>query len=230
MKKLFGILCTGGLLAVGLPTMTAAQDMHVRDFVHEIYVEGVPYEKANAFDAEAVPILLEMLADRDESPYWANVTVTLCIIGDESAVDPLIEFIKKDDGTISDEVYRAKSSTVMALGYLINKTGNETALTYLIDSLDPQAWTRRGVRYRGRFQASTEARDTQLSTMAMLGLALSGRPEAAEALRNVPLRRFPGDFQAQASGAAEAALEAHQQIAEDGLAEYYKKARMGSGG
>lgn len=229
MKKLIGILCTAGLVACALPAMTTAQDMPVKDFVHEIHIEGVPYQKAAAFDADVVPALLEMLADKDESPYWANIAVTLCIIGDDRAVAPLIQFIAEDDGKISEDVYRAKSSTVMALGYLVNKTGNPVALKYLIDSLDPKAWAEREVKYLGPFQASTAARDSQLSTMAMLGLALSGRPEAAEALRKVPVRSFPGDFQAQVSGAAEAALTAHQQIAEQGLVEYYKKSRVSPG-
>lgn len=227
MKKILGILCAGSLLLAGLPTSTTAQDMDVQDFVHQIYVEGIPYELANAYDSTAVPTLLGMLADTTEAAYWANIAVTLCIIGDETAVDPLIDFIKEDQGALSSDVYRAKSSAVMALGYLVNKTGNATALTYLIESLNPTVWEEREVTYTGPFQASTAARDADLSTMAMLGLALSGHPDAAEALRNLTMTNFDETFQAQASGAAAAALEAHQQIADEGLVEYYRKAQAG---
>ncbi len=38
MKRLVGILCLGGLLLAGLPTTTAAQEMDIRDFVHQIYM------------------------------------------------------------------------------------------------------------------------------------------------------------------------------------------------
>ena len=225
MKRLVGILCLGGLLLAGLPTTTAAQEMDIQDFVHQIYIEGIPYEAANVYDSTAVPTLMEMLADTTEAPYWANIAVTLCIIGDPSYVDPLLDFIKADEGTLSDDVYRAKSSAVMALGYLINKTGDEKALNYLIESLDPNAWAQREVQYVGPYQASTAARDANLSTMAMLGLALSGRPEAAEALRNMPTTGFEAMTAEGVTSVAEAALEAHQQIVADGLVEYYRKAR-----
>ncbi len=227
MKKFLGILGLGGLLLAGLPSPATAQEMDVETFVQQIYVEGIPYEAANAYGAEAAPRLLEMLADSSQAPYWANIVVTLCIIGEESFVEPLIDFIKRDEGTLSEGIYRAKSSAVMALGYLINKTGNETALNYLIESLNPDVWGGpREVVWTGPFQASTEARDAQLSTMAMLGLALSGRPEAAEALRTTSMQRFE-ELQPGTSNLVDVALEAHQQIAEQGLAEYYRSQRAG---
>ncbi len=230
MKRLFWILCAGGLLCAGLPAGTAAQDMDVGDFVHQIYVEGIPYEAANAYGADAVPTLLAMLADTSEAPYWANVAVTLCIIGDESALDSLIGFIESDaPGELSDAVYRAKSSAVMALGYLINKTGNERALNYLVESAQPANWEAKNLTWRGPFQPNMDTRNVNLSTMAMLGLALSGRPEAAEALRTLSPDNFPRDFQPQVSGLIEVALEAHQQIAEQGLATYYQNQRAGFG-
>jgi len=220
MKKSLGILCLGGLLLAGLPTTTAAQEMDIRDFVHQIYIEGMPYEAANAYDSTAVPTLMAMLAASTESPYWANIAVVLCIIGDPIYVDPLIDFIKADQGTLTDEIYRAKSSAIMALGYLINKTGDENALNYLIESIDPGVWAQREVQYVGPYEASTEARDLNLSTMAMLGLALSGRPEALEALSRVTVPE--GAVDDPLAGVAAAAREAHQQIAADGLVEYYR--------
>ena len=138
-------------------------------------------------------------------------------------VDPLLDCFKADEVTLSDDVYRAKSSAVMALGYLINKTGDEKALNYLIESIDPGAWAQREVRYMGPFQANTEARDLNLSTMAMLGLALSGRPEALEALSRVTVPE--GVVDDPLAAVAAAAREAHQQIATDGLAEYYRQAQ-----
>ncbi len=224
MKRLLGILCAGSLLLAGLPTSTAAQEMTIQDFVHQTYFEGIPYEEANAYDASVADTLMAMLADSTEAPYWANIAVTLCIIGDPNYVDPLLDFIKADEGTLSDDVYRAKSSAVMALGYLINKTGDEKALNYLIESMDPSAWAQREVQYVGPFQANTAARDVNLSTMAMLGLALSGRPEAMAALTGVTTVLPSGDPDPLA-GVAESARQAHQQIATDGLAEYYRKAQ-----
>lgn len=225
MKRTYWMLCLSGVLLAALPISSSAQDMDIEDFVHQVYFEGIPYEEANAYDSAAVPSLLTMLADSTETPYWANIAITLCVIGDPSSVDPLLDFIKADEGTLSDDVYRAKSSAVMALGYLINKTGDENALNFLIESLDPNAWAQREVQYMASFQTSTEVRDTNLSTMAMLGLALSGRPEAAEALRNMSTTGFEAMTEEGVTSLAEAALETHQQITADGLLEYYRKAR-----
>lgn len=230
MKRFALLLGAAALLLALAPAETTAQEQQdIRDFVHQIYYQGVPYEEANAYDPEVVPTLLEMLNDTTETTYWANIAVTLAIIGDERAVDPLIAFIESGaEGTVDDAVYRAKSSAVMALGYLINKTGNQAALDYLVASLNPEVWeTQRDVGFRGEFQASTDERDANLSTMAMLGLALSGRPEAAEALRNVPTPRFGEGMQAQVTSVRDAALEALQEIQDKGLEGYYEDQRGG---
>ena len=230
MKAFLLFLFAGTLLLLALaPAETIAQDQDIRDFVTQIYYQGVPYDEANDYGPEVVPTLLEMLGDTTMTPYWANIAVTLSIIGDERAVEPLIAFIETGaDGTLDEAVYRAKSSTVMALGYLINKTGNEQALDYLVNSLNPEVWgSSRDVQFRSEFQASTDERDANLSTMAMLGLALSGRPEAAEALRSVSVPRFGQGFQAQVTSIRDAALEALQEIQDEGLEGYYEDQRGG---
>jgi hypothetical protein len=66
----------------------------------------------------------------------------------------------------------------------------------------------------------------QLSTMAVLGLALSGKPEARDAL--LSLQRAPKTagakrLQAQSYDTISEALSANQIIAEQGLAEYYRQ-------
>ncbi len=150
-----------------------------------------------------LPILLAMLNDPKEEPYWSNIVITLCIIGDASAAKSVIDFIEKDPaGNLSARYYTAKSSAVMALGYLINRMGSREALDYLKRSLDPKAWSERKIDWKATFQDSTTQRDTQLSTMAVLGLALSGHREAGDALRG--LRRRPPSPAAEAF-AAEAA-------------------------
>ena len=63
------------------------------------------------------------------------------------------------------------------------------------------------------------------ATVAILGLALSGRPEAAQALRALqqPATTEPQRaFQAQVSDLVSKALEEHQRIATQGLANYYR--------
>ena len=240
MKKLFITFCVISLVVLGYQGILLAlvngnrsddaELMNIRDFVRQTFIHGVPYEEASKYDSGMVPVLLEMLNDPAEEEHWANVAVTLCIIGDERTVDPLIAFIGKDvPGTLSHSHYVAKTSAIMAMGYLINKTGDEKALAYLQDSLKPEMWEERKTTWASPYQASTTDRNLQLSKMAILGLALSGHPAAAEALRSLqkPATTEAGKrFQAQVSDVVSEALRSHEMISKEGLAGYYRKSRF----
>lgn len=210
--------------------VSAEQPMDVKEFVRRIYVEGVPYEEASKYGPQDVPTLLQMLEDPKEEAYRTTIVVTLGIIGDERAVDPLIAFLSRGvTGTLSHSEYTAKTSVLMALGYLVNKSGSKKALTYLMDSLDPAVWAKRKVNWTSPYQATMDDRNVQLSTMAILGLALSGQPAAAEALRSLqkaPRTKAAEKFQAQVSQVVAEALKSHEMIAKQGLAEYYRKQRL----
>ena len=212
-------VCLLGMLATTLPMTVSTQDMDVTDFVRATYIEGIPYDLANAYTSDVVPVLLDMLQDEEQTPYWGNIAVTLCIIGDERTVEPLIEFIEGNvEGEITDALYEAKSSAILALGYLVNKSGNGRSLQYLIVSAVPDTWGQRGIEWQAPYQASRDERNVDLSTAAILGLALSGRDDAKSALRDLPLR----DDQA---GLIDAALETLDAVAEGGLSGYYRDSR-----
>ncbi|TPK49604.1 hypothetical protein FJ492_00460 [Mesorhizobium sp. B2-5-4] len=186
----------------------------VRAFVRQVFIHGLPYKEAGLYQASAIPPLLAMLQDPTESDSWANVAVLLGMIGDERVVEPLISFIQAEPGPtgLSAARYRAKTSALMALGYLVNRTGNQGALAYLQQSTRPEVWAQRGAMGIAPFQASTSERDVDFSKQAILGLALSGRPEAAQTLRAI-------QDPALADLASEA-LKEHQKIASEGLASY----------
>lgn len=201
--------------------------MDIKDFVRQVFIHGVPYNKANKYDSSVVPTLLEMLADQTEEEHWVNVAVVLEIIGDERAVDPLIAFIeKRGENDMSRSIYVAKTSALMGLGYLINKTGNEKALNYLKQSSVPETWQARGIADISPWQASMEERNRDLSKYAIFGLALSGHASAAEHLQ--ALQR-PGDtearraFQREVRDVVSEGLKTNREIARDGLATYYQK-------
>jgi len=206
-----------------------SQTTDIRDFVRQTFIHGVPYEEASKHDSDAVPILLEMLTDTTEQPYWSNIVVTLGIVGNEKAVDPLIAFINEDyQGTLSHSLYTAKTSAIISLGYLINKSGNKKALSYLIDCLSPGMWMERNLKWVSPYHRSIEDRNIELSKMAILGLALSGRPDAGEALRSI---KRPAEtelakrFQAEAADLIDEALEEYEIISQKGLFEYQKEVR-----
>ena len=150
----------------------------------------------------------------------------LGIIGDEGSVDPLIAFVEAgEDGRLSRPHYVAKTSALMAMGYLINKTGIEKALNYLIESLDPDVWVERKTTGISPFQPAITESNRDLSKYALLGLALSAHPSAAGALRS--LQEPTGTqnqmaFQAQVSDIVSEALQDHEIIASEGLVDYYR--------
>ncbi|HWM93103.1 MAG TPA: hypothetical protein VN493_20235 [Thermoanaerobaculia bacterium] len=194
---------------------TPAAPVDIRTFVSRLYIHGVPYEEASRFDAETtVPVLLAMLADPEEEQLWPNIVVTLGMIGDERAVEPLIEFLQQEvEGTLSHNHYIAKSSVVMSLGYVINRTGSRRALDFLVESADPETWSHRSLFWASPYHGTDAERDRQLATMSILGLGLSGHPEAAEVLRTLP---GPADV-------IDTALEAHRHIERMGLGAYYRE-------
>jgi hypothetical protein len=211
--------------ATVMPQERPAPPMDVREFVRQIFIHGVPFEEASRYGADAVPVLVEMLNDPAEQPYWANIVVVLGMTGEPEAVDPLIEFIEAGEAAgLSREHYTAKTSALMALGYIINATGDEQALDYLRASVNPETWAAKDVGV-APYQTSLVERDYDLSKFAILGLALSGHPEALEILRSL---QQPAEteaqraFQAQVTDVLSGALEEHRKVSEEGLAEYYR--------
>ena len=221
--------CQATKYDLAAPTLGAsASALPIREFARQTFIHGVPYEEAGRYDGSAVPVLLNMLEDPEEEPHWANIVITLGMIGDERSVDPLIGFLSKEEQEpLSHARYTAKSSVPMALGYLVNKSGNKKALAYLKDHVYPDSWGQDQLKWQSPYHANKEARDQQLSTMAVLGLALSGHPEAKETLREMkkPAKTDAAiKFQAQVGGVVDEALTANEAIAKDGLAGYYRKA------
>ncbi|MCP4419298.1 MAG: hypothetical protein GY805_22010 [Chloroflexi bacterium] len=218
--------CAAFRTEIGAATASAAGAMAVEDFVRQAFIRGVPYETASGYGATDVPILLEMLNDPVEEAYWANIVVVLNIIGGEEVVEPLISFIDEGvDGELTYSHYIAKTSALMSLGYLINRTGNEQALNYLTETANPEVWVEREVTDIGPFQATVAESNRDLSKHALLGLALSGNPEAAEAMRSLQVAEVAGEqaeFQALVTDVISEALEANREIDEGGLIEYYR--------
>lgn len=229
MDRRWILVALAALVWSGCEASQGQGPMEIREFVHQVYFEGVPYEDANKYDASVVPALLEMLEDPAEEEYWANIVVTLGIIGDESAVDPMTAFIARgEEGTMSRVQYTAKTSAIMSMGYLINKTGNEKALDYLEECLNPQYWSSRGPAGASPYGASVEERNRDLSKYAVLGLALSGHPSAAELLRSTQEPSTAESLQAfrtEVSDVVVEALSTHEKIAEVGLEEYYRTSK-----
>ena len=213
------------------PRYEIQQDtMAIDDFVKQRFVRGVPYEEALKYSEKQVPGLLLMLSDAANINYWSNIVVTLGIIGDDRALPPLMELIKADhEGVLSAELYTAKTSATMALGYLINKSGNREALNFLKDALNPHSWNESQPGWDSPFQQVKAGRNIQLSSVAVLGLALSGHPEAVEALQGLKAPVETEEermFQGQISHTLDMVTGDCEAISRDGLLQYYRERMM----
>ena len=218
-------------LAVG--TNVSGQQVPQPD-VHA-YIRGQAFhgnsdkELSTLYDSTAVPALIEALNSEAEEQNWPRAASLLGIVGDERAVGVLIAFIEKGDShSISRAHDRARGAAMSALGYLINRTGSERALDYLIEGLTPRVWRERNVIGIVPYADSYAEYDLLLSTDALFGLALSGHPRAGEALRT--LLRSPTPEQLQFRDAKETTmkqwLEVHSLVAErgvDGMNQYYRE-------
>lgn len=194
-------------------------------------------ELAASYDRSASPLLTEMLNSPTETANRGRIATLLGATGDESAVGALISFIEKPANTehISYEEQEARVSAIRALGYLVNRTGNERALKYLIDGLTPVVWSQRGVTGMAPSEKSYEEYYRALSRQAIFALAYSGHPAAAEAITTLQQSPTAGQSQFRSSlpdGVFTQWLEVHKLVAErglDGMYEYYEGKRQEDG-
>jgi hypothetical protein len=200
MKRfyLYCLLCASlALPAYGLSmslqqrAQTATDPETVRAFVRQTYIAGIPFKEVQGMSPDvALPVLITMLDDSRDAQYWANIVVTLGMLGDSRAVAPLIDFIARSEERpeLSPPQAVAKTSAVMS-------------------------------------HPSMRERNTQLATMSILGLAISGRPEAEKILRDlqVPVDQRSMDVRQRLPGiesVIEDALKEHARISRDGLEKY----------
>lgn len=170
---------SSALVADASSESAPAKPLRLGQFVSQIFIHGMPYEQARAYGSAAVPALIAVLRDPLQLPAWSNAAVMLGMIGDQAAVEAVIEFIRQPGlGLLTRQRSEARRSAVMALGYAAHE-GNETALWYLMDSLTPRKWRERMVHGADdSTRGGSERVEDQLTRQALLGLALSGRAEA----------------------------------------------------
>lgn len=202
-----------------------AQTTSIDEFVKNTYVHGVPYDQATQFPASVTPQLVAMLKDGTKQAFWPNIVVTLGIVGDNRATGPLISFFEAGDGILPEEVFRAKTSVLMSLGYVINHTHSTQALKYLQRGVHPSSWAGK-VKWRAAFQGDDQTRNEHLSRLAINGLALSGNSSALATLKGFVAVQAAGEetaFWQSVRSQLEEAIRANDFIAKNGLTAYYKK-------
>lgn len=224
----------------------------VIEFVHEIFIEGVPYDQGSRYTTDDIRPLVELLDKSDEQRPWLNAIAVLGMIGDRQAWMPIKHAFERDSGELSRQNYAAKLAVPLALGYLLSKGHDQhdpEILEYLDTGLkNPSEWSKR-VSWRESHDQSDEARNAHLTTLTILGMGISGRPEALTALqtlydqlemhaaeaRQASLTKQDeatksnhngGPFEPGILTVLRAAIQTNQRVQTDGLVKYYRESEL----
>lgn len=202
------ILPASSLTLLGPAKPSSAQE--VIPFVKAIHIHGIPYEQAHQFGPDAVPLLLELLADSANAPYATNIVVTLGFIGHSSARQPLLHYLTQPAGEISTAEFRGLIAVPYALGQLAYH-GDRVALNFLLQAADHDYWPRQSLPWT--YQRQNQA--PELYQQSLLALGISGAPAALRRLEEVAAS---GELSAQADQAVvQQALELNRRVQQVGI-------------
>lgn len=210
------------------------EDLDLREFVRGDSYPNSYRDLSEAYDASVTPELAELLTADPGDQNLDRVAALLGAVGDQRAVGPLIQFVETPRNTelLTDEEAAARKAAIISLGVLVNRTGSQRALNYLIDGLTPNTWIERNVQGRAAWPPSQEEYFRMLSEYSLYGLAMSGHPAAGDALR--ALQRSPtpqqAEFRRNLDDTLTQWLEVHSLVAErgiEGMYEYYDERSEG---
>lgn len=167
----------------------------------------------------------------EQKELWPNAVTLLGIIGGEQAAETLISFAEEHSGQVVDPAtFRATLDSVLSLGYVVNREPVEEAIGFLTETAqaigdeEPQA---AATEAEFGVEGGLRVTDSMLAHSAVLGLSLSGRPEARavlEELASQPSAAATGEVDnAEAETLLSDALATHSEVADRGLIEFYQQ-------
>ncbi len=201
----------------------SAEEVHA--IIKQHYVHGFPVEVGVRLGSDELPVLEEILADPTQMEWWPNAVAAIGLSGADNAFEILRAFLEEPaEGTLPRAHYRAKATVPLAMGYYVNQTGDDEALDYMIQAVDPAFWQDREGVGRAEFQASMTQSEEDLSKNFMLGLALAvtedGRAlEALKALQSGS-RKVAGALAERSDDLLEQLVQEYNKVAEQGLQDY----------
>jgi hypothetical protein len=158
--------------------------LSVEDFVHKIYIHGVPFRTGRTYTSKAdVEKLGQILHDPSQQAFWANAATTLGMVATPDASAQLASFISQGSGILSPDAYRAKSSAIIAMGYVLGQSGRQPPLQYLQQKANPDSW--QTVGWSSPFTTDTKQRNLQLARSAIAALGFSGNSKAQSILKSI---------------------------------------------
>jgi hypothetical protein len=209
-----------------LPRLASAQGAAgIGPAIRQEYFHGLPVTKFMQYGSGAEEEIGRILADPRERRYWSNAIGALGLVGGESAAAIIIGFIERDTPPSDVHEAAARSNGLIALGWLVARTGSPVARNYLLGGLREDSWTsgRRGrwVPYGALTRDETAGHLVKLS---LLGLAVSGTREADSALASVALEAPSVASLTQGRTlTAQEGIRINREIRALGLQEYYRR-------
>jgi hypothetical protein len=196
LRRIVAAAITLAALSVPVASGLAASDERqsdVRRVVTRWNSHGIPYAEARALGVRAIPELAAMLKDPAMEPHWTKVVWVLGCIGDSSATAPLVDFLKRQKGEVSVDVFRATLAVLPALGH-VARGGDAAALATLTAFTQPDAWKESGLSFTyARY--SGPALGEVLARTAIQGLGIAGTPETLGVLHSLNTSTLRPDWQ-----------------------------------
>jgi hypothetical protein len=170
------------LLPIVALAMSAAAEPadEAESLVRSPYFEGIPYDTVKALGPGACARLLALLGDPEAATTHANAIEVIGILACDGAYEAVAGYATKAGaGEVDPATFRALQTCSWSMGRLA--AADDRALAWLLaragtPGAAPAAPTWRFREHHGARLAADERR------RAMNGLALSGRPEAAQRL------------------------------------------------
>jgi hypothetical protein len=183
------IRCVIRSLCIAALALTAiAEPPPIRDLLGRMPMDA--RQITSSYDASVLPILVELLDDRDMARYLVNVVSAIGFVGGEAGVDVLIDYFEnRFSGEVDTYRYHALRNVPLALGSAAAR-GSDKALTYLLNHLRPSDWRRKPPAWSHGHSVGDPLYRT-LCVDVWLGLVTSGRPEARAGLVNLQNENDP---------------------------------------
>ena len=196
-------------------------------FVRQIYVHGIPFERAREFSSrrdEVVPLLLKALREKYYEQYVTNIATVLGIVGGSEARDGLMEYIEGSrNKQLSAGDYRGSLAAIVSLGYIVNQEEDKGAVQFLSELALGAGKSEEsdGPATQSAEESGLTLDSDVIARSAVLGLALGGTAESKDVLESL---LEPGQSESYQKF-VESAVATNRMIARHGLVEYYKLER-----
>jgi hypothetical protein len=146
-------------------------------FVRRIYPHGFPLSAARRFTPEQAASVWPLLRDPGSDFAWSNIVLLAGAAGGPNTARQLIAFLNDADWNPANPAASdARAQVPIALGYLSNRLDDRAALDFLLARSRPGAWA--AFAARARTPEAQLALERQMATQTLIGLSLSGRPQA----------------------------------------------------